>query len=144
VQITQAAAQQPRVPIIVAGASEGAARRAAHLADGFDPAEPSAWDFYRDECRKLGRDPGPWLTRGPSFLHITHDPDAAWAKIGPHLLDATNSYARWLAESEYGSNAWYPALKSVDDLRSRGAYQIVTPAECIRIAQQLGSHGHLN
>ena len=79
-------AQGPAVPITLGGAVEASARRAAHIADGFDPAEPRAWDFYRDECLKLGRDPGPAAPRGPSFLYVTHDTEATWAAIGPNLL----------------------------------------------------------
>jgi len=143
VTVTPRPTQQLGVPITLGGAVEAAARRAAHLADDFDPAEPRAWDFYRDECLKLGRDPGPWVARGPSFLYVTHDPDAVWDAIGPNLLHAANTYARWLADSEHGSNEWYPPLGSVDDLRAGGAYQIVSPEQCIRIAHELGPSGHL-
>ena len=143
VRVTPTPAQQPRVPIIVGGAAEAPARRAAHIADGFDPAEPRTWEFYRDECLKLGRDPGPWAPRGPSFLYVTHDPDAAWADIGPNLLHAANTYSQWLAESEQGSNTLYPPLTSVDELRAGGAYRIVTPEQCVAIAEELGPTGHL-
>jgi alkanesulfonate monooxygenase SsuD/methylene tetrahydromethanopterin reductase-like flavin-dependent oxidoreductase (luciferase family) len=143
VTVTPAPAQQPRPSIIMGAVAEAPARRAAHLADGFDPGDPRAWDFYRDECRKLGRDPGEWIPRGPTFLYVTHDPDAAWADVGPHLLHAANSYARWIAESEQGSSAWYPPIRSVDELRAGGAYQIVTPEQCISIARDLGPDGHL-
>jgi alkanesulfonate monooxygenase SsuD/methylene tetrahydromethanopterin reductase-like flavin-dependent oxidoreductase (luciferase family) len=143
VTVTPTPAQRPGVPIIMGGAVEAAARRAAHLADGFDPAEPRAWEFYRDECLKLGRDPGPCAPRGPSFLYVTHDPEAVWAEIGPNLLHGAKTYARWLAESELGSNEWYPPIGSVDELRAGGAYQIVTPEECIAIACELGATGHL-
>lgn len=143
VTVTPTPAQRPRVPIILGGAGEAPARRAAHLADGFDPAEPSAWDFYRDECQKQGCDPGPWIPRGPTFLYVTRDPHAAWTDIGPNLLHATNTYAHWLAESELGSNEWYPPIESVDQLRAGGAYQIVTPEQCVAIAEELGPTGHL-
>jgi probable F420-dependent oxidoreductase len=51
------------VPIIVGGHVEGAARRAARLADGFFPARgsllelPKLIEALRDECAKIGRDP---------------------------------------------------------------------------------------
>jgi len=143
ITVTPTPAQRPRPPIIMGGGAEAPARRAAHLADGFDPAQPSTWDFYRDECLKLGRDPGPWVPRGPTFLYVTHDPDAAWADVGPNLLHAANSYARWIAESEQGSSEWYPPIGSVGELRAGGAYQIVTPEQCVAIARELGSDGHL-
>ncbi|MEV5831444.1 LLM class flavin-dependent oxidoreductase [Spirillospora sp. NPDC052242] len=143
VTVTPRPAQRPHPPIIMGGAAETPARRAAHLADGFDPAEPRAWDFYRDECLKLGRDPGPWVSRGPTFLYVTHDPDAAWAEVGPNLLHAANTYARWIADSAQGKSEWYPPIGSVDELRAGGAYEIATPERCITIARELGPDGHL-
>ncbi len=53
--------QQPGVPIVVGGHVEGAARRAARLADGFFPARPDLLPdllaALRDECARIGRDP---------------------------------------------------------------------------------------
>ncbi|MCX0272788.1 LLM class flavin-dependent oxidoreductase [Nocardia zapadnayensis] len=143
VRVTPTPAQRPGPPIIMAGAAEAPARRAAHLGDGFDPAEPRFWDAYRDECIKLGNDPGPWVPRGPTFLHVTHDPDAAWAEVGPNLMHAGNTYAKWIAESGHGTSDWYPPINSVDELRAGGAYQLVTPEQCIAIADELGTDGHL-
>jgi len=143
VMVTPRPFQQPGVPIYLGGAAEAPSRRAAHLGDGFDPAEPKAWAYYRDECQKLGRDPGPWIPRGPTFLYLTDDPDAAWADVGPNLLHAANTYARWIAESDQGTSEWYPPIGSVDELRAGGAYQLVTPKQCLAIARGLGDEGHL-
>ncbi len=143
ITVTPTPAQRPRPPIIMGAAAEAPARRAAHIADGFDPAEPRAWEYYRDECLKLGRDPGPWVPRSPTFLYVTHDPDAAWKEIGPNLLHAANTYARWIAESAQGSSEWYPPINSVDELRDGGSYQLVSPERCVAIAHELGPDGHL-
>lgn len=143
VTVTPTPAQQP-FPIIMGGNAEAPARRAAHLGDDFDPGDPRAWEFYRDECIKLGRrDPGPWVPRGPTFLHITDDPEAAWDRVGPNLMHAANSYARWIAESAQGDSPWYPPIASVDELREGGAYRIVTPDDAVGIANELGPDGHL-
>ncbi|WP_433632503.1 LLM class flavin-dependent oxidoreductase [Nocardia sp. CA-120079] len=143
VTVTPRPAQHPRPPIIMGGAAEVPSRRAAHLADGFDPAEPKAWEFYRDECLKLGRDPGPWVPRSPTFLYVTHDPDVAWAEVGPNLLHAANTYARWIAQSSMRESEWYPPISSVDELRAGNAYEIVTPERCVEIGRELGPEGHL-
>ena len=48
------------VPIVVGGHVEGAARRAARIADGFFPAAgdlPKLFSIVREECEKIGRDP---------------------------------------------------------------------------------------
>lgn len=143
VTVTPTPVQNPRPPILMGGAAEATARRAAHIADGFEPAEPRFWEFFREEARTLGTDPGPWVPRGPTFLYLTHDPDAAWADVGPNLLHAANSYARWIAESAQSSSVWYPPISSIAELRAGGAYQIVTPEECLAIARSLGPDGHL-
>ena len=144
VTVTPTPAQQPRPPIILGATAEVSARRAAHIADGFDPGDPRVWDFYRDECSVVGRpDPGPWVPRGPTFLYVTHDPERAWAHVGPNLLHAANMYARWIAASEQRDSAWYPPISSTEELRDGGAYQIVTPEQCIEIARGLGEDGHL-
>ncbi|MCK6554861.1 LLM class F420-dependent oxidoreductase [Candidatus Binatia bacterium] len=55
--------QQPGVPIVIGGHSEGAARRAARFGDGFFPARGpldrlrTLLAIVRDECAALGRDP---------------------------------------------------------------------------------------
>ena len=55
--------QQPGVPIVVGGHSEGAARRAARLGDGFFPARGELESLtrllaiVRDECTQIGRKP---------------------------------------------------------------------------------------
>jgi probable F420-dependent oxidoreductase len=67
--------QRPGVPIVVGGHTELAARRAARYGDGFFPGvaddEKLAWllGVMRDECQKLGRDPGAieiTVIRGPT------------------------------------------------------------------------------
>lgn len=143
IRVTPTPAQPGGPPITLGGAAEVACRRAAHLGDGFDPAEPKAWEYYRDECTKLGRDPGPWVPRGPTFLYVTHDPDKAWAEVGQNLMHAGNMYAEWIAASEMKTNPWYPPVSSPDELRAGGAYEIVTPERCIEIARELGPEGHL-
>jgi len=144
VRVTPTPVQQPNIPIIMGATAEVTARRAARLGDGFDPGEPAVWEFYRDECLKLGKpDPGEWVPRGPTFLYVTYDPEAAWREVGPNLLHAANTYARWIADHGQGTSVWYPPLNTVDELREGGAYQIVTPEQCVAIAEKLGDEGHL-
>lgn len=143
VTVTPRPAQPGGVPIVVGASAEVSARRAAHLGDSFDPSEPAIWNFYRDECLKIGRaDPGEWIPRGPTFLYLTHDPDSAWDLVGPNLMHTANSYARWISQGNQTSS-WYPPINSVDELRAGGAYQIVTPEQCLAIAENLGEDGHL-
>lgn len=142
VHVTPRPLQRPHPPIILGGASEAAARRAARIACGFNPAMPELHAVYRAECERLGKAPGREERMGPVFLHLAEDPDRAWARIAPHALHETNSYGRWMAES-MGEKAVYRESTDAAQLRASGAYAIVTPGECLQIARDLGPGGRL-
>jgi alkanesulfonate monooxygenase SsuD/methylene tetrahydromethanopterin reductase-like flavin-dependent oxidoreductase (luciferase family) len=141
VRITPTPLQDP-LPIALGGASAAAARRAARMADAFIPAIPELMDDYRAECARLGTRPAPSERMGPLFLHVADDPDRAWALIAPHALHETNSYGRWMAQS-MGDKAVFSPSDDADQLRASGAYQVVTPEQCIAIARELGTGGRL-
>lgn len=142
VQVTPRPVQQPHPPLLMGGASAAAARRAARFACAFNPAMPELHAVYRAECERLGRLPGREERMGPVFLHIAEDPDRAWARIAPHALHETNSYGRWMAES-MGDRAVYRAATDAGELRASGAYQIMTPEQCVVLARELGPGGRL-
>ena len=135
--------QRPRPPLILGGASAGAARRAARIADGFEAIMPAFEDTYREECARRGVTPS--APRRPGlpamFVHVAEDPDAAWDQIAPHALHEMNSYGQWLAES--GSPLVYSSVADADALRASGAYLILTPEELLGRARALGPDGAL-
>ncbi|MDE0237378.1 MAG: LLM class flavin-dependent oxidoreductase, partial [bacterium] len=137
VRVTPTPYQNPRPAIWLGGSGEKAARRAAHIADGFLPTMPEFWDFYRDEVIQLGRDdPGPATSGGVGYLHITHDPDATWAKVAPHALHEMNAYGQWADES--GAATGYEPVNDADALRAMGMHHLISPAEAIDMIQAMG------
>jgi alkanesulfonate monooxygenase SsuD/methylene tetrahydromethanopterin reductase-like flavin-dependent oxidoreductase (luciferase family) len=138
VRILPRPVQQPRPAISLGGSSKAAAERAARIADGFDPVSTELHDHYRKTLAELGKPvPPPMLRRVTyPFLYITHNPDAAWEKIVPHALHETNDYGRWLRGSEYGS---FKEISDPDELRKNEQYRVVTPAQCIEIAEREGT-----
>jgi alkanesulfonate monooxygenase SsuD/methylene tetrahydromethanopterin reductase-like flavin-dependent oxidoreductase (luciferase family) len=115
--------------IILGGTSESAARRAARIADGFIPSEPECWEFYRDECIKLGKDdPGPGMTGHGDTVVLAEDPEAAWPELGPYFLHETNAYGAWQAAAGVDA-ATYRPMRNVDEVRASGQYRILTPDE---------------
>ena len=66
--------------LLLGGSSQPAAKRAARLADGFDPTDPRLIDVYRDECARLGRQPGtiPRRQALAQYLYLSEAPDRAW------------------------------------------------------------------
>ena len=131
-------AQRPRPGITLGGASPASARRAARLADGYDPIAPRLHEIYREERARLGDPapgPGPGEVpgqQGPLFLHVSEDPDRDWARIGPHALHEANSYGRW---SSGMKGAVFTEARDADELRRRGDYLVLTPDECVEHAR---------
>lgn len=118
----------PRV--IMGGASEPAARRAARIADGFVPSDPTVWEFYRDEMLKLGKpDPGPGMTGTADVTALATDTEAGWDEMGEFFLHETNAYGAW--KTAAGENTPYDSFADVAALRAANRYHVVTPAEMI-------------
>ena len=117
---------QPGGPkITLGGTSEAAARRAARIADGFIPSEAEYWEYYRDECQKLGKpDPGPGMVGANSVVTLAEDPEAAWPVLGPYFLHECNAYGVW---QQAAGHRRYKPTASVEELRAAGEYRILTP-----------------
>lgn len=141
VRISPLPIQEGGPPLLMGGASEAAAKRAAHIADGFIPAVAGMYDVYAQECKLLGKTPAADEIMGPVFLHVADDPERAWAQIAPHALHETNSYGRWMAD--LGAGAIYQESNDAKALLSSGGYQVVTPDQCVEIAQKLGPKGRI-
>jgi hypothetical protein len=71
-------------------------------------------------------------------VFVTEDPERAWPLLMPHLLEETNSYARWAQEG--GASVPYQEADEAT-IRSRPGYRVVTPAECVELANGLGPDG---
>jgi alkanesulfonate monooxygenase SsuD/methylene tetrahydromethanopterin reductase-like flavin-dependent oxidoreductase (luciferase family) len=127
--------QRPGPPLIMAGDSAAAARRAARLADSYMPMLGSnTYDIYVQTCQELGRIPAPAANQPASvFLHVTDDPERAWAQLEPYLLHVSNSYYQWLSEA--GRTPVYKAASNIQDLKAGGSFLIVTPDECIKLGR---------
>ena len=124
---------QPNGPsITLGGSSEAAARRAARIADGFQPSTDAVWEFYREERIALGKpDPGPPLGADSGFLHVADDVDAAWRVIAPHARHDADSYATWAAAGGVPTAPGITVGMSDEALRSCGRYRVVTPDELV-------------
>jgi alkanesulfonate monooxygenase SsuD/methylene tetrahydromethanopterin reductase-like flavin-dependent oxidoreductase (luciferase family) len=133
--------QSPHPPIRLGGSTPNAARRAARLGCGFDTHSPDLYQAYAEEARALGQVPDRWRPLGPTFMHVTHDPEAAWHTIAPHALHETNSYGRWAAET--GLDSSYRTMTDADELRRGGGYAVLTPEQCLELARGLGPDGVL-
>lgn len=128
--------------VMVGGSGPKGAERAARFGLSFFPAvgDESLAQHYRDECERLGRKPGmALLPSGPGTVFCSEDPDAAWERIGPHLIHDAVTYRSWQTDdirSHVKSDG-----DSVESLREEGVYRILTPDEIIALDAELGPMG---
>jgi alkanesulfonate monooxygenase SsuD/methylene tetrahydromethanopterin reductase-like flavin-dependent oxidoreductase (luciferase family) len=116
--------------VIMGGASEGAARRAARIADAFVPSTADCWEFYRDEMLKLGKpDPGPARGGSSEVTALASDSDAGWQAMAPYFLHETNAYGAWKVAA--GEDSPYEVFADADALRATNRYHVVTPEQMI-------------
>src|SRR5262249_40441849 len=100
VRILPRPAQQPRPDIFLGGASPATAKRAARIAEGYEPLGNRLYEIYLDEVAALGNPPPksdpPATEPSPLFLHVSTDPERDWARIAPHALYEANAYGKWV------------------------------------------------
>jgi alkanesulfonate monooxygenase SsuD/methylene tetrahydromethanopterin reductase-like flavin-dependent oxidoreductase (luciferase family) len=136
VRILPRPAQRPRPGIAMGGASPASARRAARIADDYQPLAPRLYDIYLEELAALGKAPPPpprWAGRGV-YVYVSEDPERDWARIGPAALHDTNEYARWIG----ARRGTFEPMADTDELRRAGTYRVVTPDECLDLALEHG------
>ncbi len=142
VQVRPRPAQQPHPLMLIGGSGPAAAKRAAKFGFGFFPpvGDRALVQIYLDECERLGKRPGiVALPAGPGTLFVAEDPDKMWAEIGEHLLHDAMSYNSWQT-ADIRSHVKAEAV-TVEALRAEGVYQILTPAQCLDLAAELGPMG---
>lgn len=125
-------------PIIMGGSTARTARRAAEIADGYDPAIPELRESYLAECEALGRHPGEHLARvGPFFLHVAEDPERERDLLARHVQHEMQQYALWNAESTHiGNNSPEIPIEAVWQV---GSHQVVTPEEATELIRSFPS-----
>jgi alkanesulfonate monooxygenase SsuD/methylene tetrahydromethanopterin reductase-like flavin-dependent oxidoreductase (luciferase family) len=137
IRVTPAPQSPPTV--LIGGSTEKAARRAARLRAGFFPAvgDPTLAAIYEEECATIGFRGGfAMLPGGPGFVHVTEDPERDWARIAPHALYDAQTYHAWQTPDQ--RSEVHVAATTIDDVRTSGVYAVVTPDECVQLAEKHG------
>ena len=124
VQVTPKPLTQPHPMMMIGGSTEIAARRAARLRLPFFPADrrSEAGRGLRRGVRGGRVHQGfVSLPAGPGFVHVAEDPEAAWAKIGPHALHEANVYESWQTPGQRSQVDVHAT--AVDEVRKSGVYK---------------------
>jgi alkanesulfonate monooxygenase SsuD/methylene tetrahydromethanopterin reductase-like flavin-dependent oxidoreductase (luciferase family) len=120
--------------LYVGGGVAASARRAAKFGLGFWTMKNDVIALYESECRRLGRAPGP-VIRTPVGIHVAEDPEAAWQRIGPNVLHYVRAYAAMSSDPSVSSSPMH-GLNSLDAVRASGIMTVVTPDQCVELAQR--------
>jgi alkanesulfonate monooxygenase SsuD/methylene tetrahydromethanopterin reductase-like flavin-dependent oxidoreductase (luciferase family) len=127
--------------ILVGGGVPAAARRAAKNGVGLWVLQPAMMPgsqkiigIYNEECRKHGRQPGPIMSTTPA-VHVTHDVEATWEQVGPHIMHLVNSYASWASDDDTTTSPFY-GMDTIEKVRAAGFLNVMTPEQTIEFARQ--------
>ncbi|MEU2212481.1 LLM class flavin-dependent oxidoreductase [Streptomyces hygroscopicus] len=144
VRITPRPYTRPHPPLLVGGSSQAAARRAARLGLPFFPSAhlPELEAYYHARRMEYGTEGWCLMPQATTpLLHLSEDPDRAWARYGTHLLYEARRYASWqrgTVRSAVRSHAG-----DVEALRREGVYRVLTPEECVAYAAEGGATASL-
>ncbi len=139
VRVTPLPATSGGPPLAYGGHSRAAARRAARHGLLF-LAESDGDDLrraYEDEARRVGVDaPGCHLPPPgtATTVFVADDLDAAWAELGPRMLQEIRLYREWNRAAGKSRIASLSGSDNVDDLRAEeGGYRIYTSAQAAEL-----------
>jgi alkanesulfonate monooxygenase SsuD/methylene tetrahydromethanopterin reductase-like flavin-dependent oxidoreductase (luciferase family) len=119
--------------IYVGGGVPASAKRAAKYGLGFNPLSPALDTVYIEECRKLGKTPGPIFGRSVG-THCAEDVEKAWQEVGEYVLFMAKAYAAISADPNE-SNSPLHGLDTIEKVRASGMIQVLTPDQCVQLAK---------
>jgi alkanesulfonate monooxygenase SsuD/methylene tetrahydromethanopterin reductase-like flavin-dependent oxidoreductase (luciferase family) len=137
VRVTPKPASPPM--LLIGGSTEKAAKRAAKLHAGFFPAigDPKLAELYTAECERIGFRGGfVSLPGGPGFVHVSKDPERDWQRVGPHALYDAQTYAAWQTPDQ--RSQMHVEAQTIDDMKRSDAYTVLTPDDCVALAERTG------
>jgi alkanesulfonate monooxygenase SsuD/methylene tetrahydromethanopterin reductase-like flavin-dependent oxidoreductase (luciferase family) len=130
--------------LFMGGHSPVAVRRAARFGLGvMTEGDTGLEELYVEECRKHGREPGPFIdppAGGANSTFVAEDPDAAWERYGPYLLHDARMYAAWMGD-DHGSVSKSTATDVATLRAEQGSYRIFSVDEAVAYLRERGMLG---
>jgi alkanesulfonate monooxygenase SsuD/methylene tetrahydromethanopterin reductase-like flavin-dependent oxidoreductase (luciferase family) len=144
ITVTPRPVTKPHPTILIGGGAPAAARRAARLRLPMMPMNTDArlTTAYQEEAERVGYTGGfVMVPSGPTFVHVTNDPERTWAQIGDYLLYEAQTYASYQTAGQHST----PMVdaSSVDDLKASAQIVVGTPDEVVEVARNVPPMGAL-
>jgi hypothetical protein len=76
---------------------------------------------------------------GPTFVHVSHDPERAWDEIAPYVMYEAQTYAGFQTGGQHST----PMVdaETIDDLKNSPQYRVGTQDQELEAAQQVSPVG---
>jgi alkanesulfonate monooxygenase SsuD/methylene tetrahydromethanopterin reductase-like flavin-dependent oxidoreductase (luciferase family) len=134
---------QPHPVLFMGGSQAPSARRAARLRLPYFPAigDPELGRVYAEECAAVGYEGMSVLPSGPGFVHVSEDPERDWERLAPYILHDAITYDSW--QTPEVRSSVHVHSSDLDDIKKSGVYRVVTPDECLALADELGTFGSI-
>jgi alkanesulfonate monooxygenase SsuD/methylene tetrahydromethanopterin reductase-like flavin-dependent oxidoreductase (luciferase family) len=147
IQVTPAPITKGGPNVSWGGGSPPAARRAGRYGLNFfaQAGDPKLGEIYREACLVNGHPPGMAIlpsVDSPTTIFVAEDVDAAWAELGPYLMNDVLGYAEWNEGNT--DTASLSFVKTWEELRAENrSHRIMTVDEAVahvRTGHPLGLH----
>ena len=143
VRVTPTPVSAPHPPMYLGGSAESAARRAARLRLNFYCAvgDLGLRAVYGEECRAVAFPGVSIVPTWPGFVHVSEDPERAWAQIVDYAWYDASTYRDWQMKGQRSSVQSF--AQNLAQLKREGIYRVFTPDECVAFAEEQGPDGKL-
>jgi alkanesulfonate monooxygenase SsuD/methylene tetrahydromethanopterin reductase-like flavin-dependent oxidoreductase (luciferase family) len=144
ITVTPLPVTRPHPMILIGGGVPAAARRAARLRLPMMPmnTDPRLTVAYQEESEKIGFSGGfVMMPTGPTFVHVTKDPERTWAQIGDYLLYEAKTYASYQTPGQHST----PMVdaSTVEELEASPQIVVGTPDQVVEAAALIPPMGAL-
>lgn len=144
-RVTPRPITQPHPALLMGGGVPAAARRAARLRLPMMPmnADPRLAEAYAEESTRIGYAGGYVMhPTGPTFVHVTDDPERAWAEIGAYVFYEASTYASFQTPGQHSTPVVHAS--DIDGLKTAPNLWVDTPDGIVARVRAAGSIGALN
>ncbi len=130
-------APRGRIPLHIGGFTAAAMERVARYGDGYIGTEEVCGQ-YVETLRDQGKDVGQAKVRITAlFLAVAQDPERAMEELAPYYHHVNNVYGDWFVEDQALGVAEGLKPMALDEFKTSGALQIITPEAAIALFKSM-------